>query len=64
MLERLKAWPSTSLGVVAAAAVLAVWQGAPADCQQYLSNYQVWGGAAALAVWGALIKGGTKSNVK
>ena len=57
LLNRLRHWQTTTLGAVAAGAVLTVYHTAPMACQQWIQNYHAWGGAAVLFLWGAYLKG-------
>jgi hypothetical protein len=52
--DRIRAWPSTALGL-AAAGVVALH--AALGCTVPLTSWRAWGPAVGLAVWGALIKG-------
>ena len=57
--DRLKAWPSTMLGV-GAGVVIALQQSL--GCQYALTDVQVWLPAVILALAGSLIKGPEKKS--
>lgn len=52
---------TTFLGAVAAG-YLAFHHLLPINCQQFMVDYRVWGPAVALAVWGFLSKGPSKTD--
>lgn len=55
--------PTTGLGAVAAGAFLTVWKQMPANCQAFLKDWQGWGVAVVLFLWGALSAGPQKPNL-
>lgn len=58
---RLTSWPTTTFGALAAAAI--ALQGA-LGCERSVMDVGVWGPAVAMAILGALMKGGAERKVE
>lgn len=57
MKMRLTSWPTTAFGVLAAAAV--ALQGS-LGCERSVMEIGIWGPAVAMAILGAMMKGGAE----